>query len=89
MAVTVGGGVVVLLAYLSKKKTLFRWLRDTILFLGGREIKSRLGDNFRCLLLFVCLFAKEPLSQRGCGRGPLYEVPVSHSSSKVGIHPSL
>ena len=38
--------------------------------------------------LFVCLFAKEPLL-RGCGRGPLYEVPVSHSSSKVGIHPPL
>ena len=39
--------------------------------------------------LFVCLFAKEPLFKRGCGRGPLYEVPVSHSSSRVGIHPSL
>ena len=33
------------------------------------------------------MFAKEPLFKRGCGRGPLYEVPVSHSSSKVGIHP--
>ena len=39
--------------------------------------------------LFVCLFGKEPLFKRGYGRGPLYEVPVSHSSSKVGIHPSL
>ena len=40
-------------------------------------------------LFVVCLFGKEPLFRRGYGRGPLSEVPVSHSSSKVDIHPSL
>ena len=44
--------------------------------------------QWACLFV-VCLFEKEPLFRRGYGRGPLYEVPVSHSSSKVGIHPPL
>ena len=43
--------------------------------------------------LFVCLERSPSRCIRhtleGVGRGPLYEVPVSHSSSKVGIHPSL
>ena len=51
----------------------------------GKQKKEEKG----CVILFVCLFLKEPLFRRGCGRGPLYEVPVSHSSSKAGIHPSL
>ena len=28
------------------------------------------------IVCFVCLFLKEPLFKRGCGRAPLYEVPV-------------